>query len=78
MNGIKMIKNFEMVNIFEAEFIKNQGKLSHDQSMKLFTAMWHEAVTLGVIPPREPLEGIEVDIKIAKVLNSCLKKSFPG
>jgi hypothetical protein len=73
-----MIKNSEMVKDFEDEFIKNQGKLSYGQSMKLFTAMWHEAVTLGVFPPKEPLEGIEADLKIAKVLNSCLKKSFPG
>lgn len=73
-----MIKNSEMFKNFEDDFFKNQGKLSYSQSLKLFTAMWQEAITLGVFPPREPLEGIEADIKIAKVLNSCLKKSFPG
>ena len=69
-----MIKNSEMVKKFEDEFLRNQGKLSYYQSLKLFTSMWQEAVSLGVFPPMEPLEGIEVDIKIAKVLNSCLKK----
>jgi hypothetical protein len=72
-----MIKNSVKVKHFEDEYIKNQGRLPYDQSLKLFTAMWQEAVTLGVFPPREPLEGIEADIKIAKVLNSCLKRSFP-
>jgi hypothetical protein len=42
--------------------------------MKIFDAMWHEGVTLGILPPKEPLEGIDVDIKVAKILNSCLKK----
>ena len=28
---------------------------------------------MGVLPPKAPLEGIETDIKIAGVLNSCLK-----
>ena len=73
-----MIKNPEKIKNFEDEFIKNQGKLSYVQSLKLFTAMWQEAVTLGVFPSGEPLEGIEADIKVAKVLNSCLKRSFPG
>jgi len=40
--------------------------------------MWNEGVMLGVLPPKNPLEGIEVDIKVAKVLNSCLKKSSQG
>ena len=30
---------------------------------------------LGVLPLKEPLDGIDVDIRIAKALNSCLKKS---
>ncbi len=70
-----MIKNSEMVKNFEDEFFRNQGKLSYSQSMKLFTSMWHEAAMLGIFPPKELLEGIEVDLKIAKVLNPCLKKS---
>jgi hypothetical protein len=33
-------------------------------------ALYKEAVTLGVIPLKNPLEGIEVDLKIAQVINS--------
>ncbi len=38
--------------------------------------MWQEAVDLGVLPLKDPLEGIEVDIRIAKILNQglCSKK----
>jgi hypothetical protein len=39
--------------------------------------MWKEAVALGAFPPKDPLEGIEVDINIAKILNSCSKKTSP-
>lgn len=73
-----MIKNPGLVKHFEDEFLKDQGKLSYGQSLKLFTAMWREAVSLGAFPPQNPLEGIEADIKIARILNSCLKRSFPG
>lgn len=46
------------------------------QSLKIFTDMWNEGIRLHVLPSKDPLEGIEVDIKIAKILNLCLKNSF--
>ncbi|MGA1845381.1 MAG: hypothetical protein ACMUIS_12525 [bacterium] len=64
-----------MVRKTEYAFIKEEGRLSFHQSLKLFTSMWNEGIHLGVLPPKEPLEGIDVDTKIAKVLNSCSKKS---
>ncbi len=35
--------------------------------------MWELGMSLGVLPPNDPLEGIEVDIRVAEILN-CLKK----
>jgi len=72
-----MIKRPEVFKEFEDDFIRDDGKLSYESALKLFTYMWNEALHLGAFPPKDPLEGIEVDIKIAKTLNSCLKKSFP-
>jgi hypothetical protein len=72
-----MIKNSASLKKFEDEFIKTSGPLAFNKAIRLFTAMWKEAVTLGVFPPKDPLEGIEVDINIAKILNSCSKKSCP-
>lgn len=71
-----MIKNIHFVENMEREFI-SKNTLSYKQSLQIFESMWNEGVKLGVLPPKEPLEGIKVDIKIAKVLNSCLKKSSP-
>lgn len=68
-NTIIMIKNIELFENLERDFIAKQ-KLSYKKSLKIFESMWHEAVALGVIPSVNLLEGIEVDIKIAKMLNS--------
>ncbi len=69
-----MIKDAEYVRRFEADLISEQ-KISYEDAMKIFEAMWEEAVSLGILPAKEPLEGIESDIKIARILNSCLKNS---
>ena len=68
-----LIKNSDVLERFEREMIKKE-KLSFEQALALFEAMWQEGVNLGVLPPKNPLEGIEVDIRIARILN-CLKKS---
>ena len=70
-----MIKNPHVLKKFEDDLVKKSGKLSFDKALKLFTSMWNEGLKLGVLPAKDPLEGLEVDIKIAKVLNSRLKKS---
>ncbi len=72
-----MIKDPALFRKFEDSFIREEGKLTFEHSMKLFTAMWNEGLRLGILPPKDPLEEIDVDVRIAKVLNSCLKKSFP-
>jgi hypothetical protein len=36
-------------------------------------ALYREAVALGVFPLQDSLEGLEVDIRIAKVVNSVSK-----
>lgn len=72
-----MIKDTEMLEKFEREFISGRGRLPYEQSRKLFAAMWKEGITLGVFPPADPLAGIEVDTRIARILNTCLTKSLP-
>jgi hypothetical protein len=64
-----MMKNPRMLKQFEKE------KLNYAEALKLFEAMWNEAVALKVLPSKDPLEGIEKDIKIARILNACLNKS---
>jgi hypothetical protein len=70
-----MIKNPEMLQQFEDQFISGQGRVSHAQARKLLAALWQEGVMLGVLPPADPMTGIEVDIRVARILNSCSIKS---
>lgn len=73
-----MIKRPSLVQKFENEFIARSGTLPYEKALKLYESMWQEAVTFGIFPPKNPLEGIEVDIRIARALNSlnsCLKNS---
>jgi len=73
-----MIKNEEILGNFERNFLNGQGRSPYTQSQKLFAAMWEEAVMLGVFPLADPLAGVEVDIRMARVLNTCLTKPLPG
>ncbi len=70
----KMVKNSNLLKKFEQQEIQ-KSKLSYLEALKIFEAMWEEAKNLGVLPSKDPMEGIEVNIKLAKILNSCLKKS---
>lgn len=70
-----MITDATLLEKLENTISRNEGPLSFSQAIKIFTAMWEEALMLGVFPAETPLEGVEVDIRIASVLNSCLKSS---
>jgi hypothetical protein len=53
---------------FEGELLRSE-QLSLQQKYRILDALHAEAVALGALPLRDPLEGIEVDIRIARVVN---------
>ena len=63
-----MIKRSEILEAFEKEQIR-QNKADYHENLKIFEALYREAQTLGVFPLEDPLEGIDVDIRLAKVLH---------
>jgi hypothetical protein len=63
-----MIKDPERLAEFERGYIR-RDKMDYFDSLRLFEEMWKEGVFLGVLPPSDPLEGIEVDLRIARILN---------
>lgn len=73
-----MIKDTQLLKKFEDTIMKKEGRPSFSYSMRIFESLWNEGIKFGILPSNKPLEGIEVDIKIAQVLNSCLKKSSQG
>ena len=57
---------------FEIELLRNE-ELDLKNKFKILEALYKEAVALGVFPLRNSLEGLDVDIRIAKVVNSVSK-----
>jgi len=53
---------------FELDFLRKE-KVDIARNFRIVEALYNEAVTLGIIPLKNPLDGIEVDLKIAKVVN---------
>ena len=63
-----MIKDAEFLAEFEDELLRKE-KIDYPEALRILEAMWDEAKALGVVPLKDPLEGIEVDIRIARILN---------
>jgi len=71
-----MIRDTRALEEFERRFSR-EYRLTHLQALALLDGLWAEGRALGVLPPADTLAGIEVDIRVASVLNSCSKKSSP-
>ncbi|HBF42976.1 MAG TPA: hypothetical protein DDW42_04980 [Desulfobacteraceae bacterium] len=63
-----MIKNHPILQEFEKELIAKQ-RVDMEKNLKLMDAMYDEAAALGIFPLKDPLQGLDVDIKIARVIN---------
>jgi hypothetical protein len=66
-----MIRNNEFQQ-FEIELLR-RGKLDVVRNFQIEEALYQEAVSLGIIPLKNPLDGLEVDIKIARTINRVSK-----
>ncbi len=64
-----MVKNSKKLQAFEADRIRAE-KVDVEQNLRILDALYEEAVMLGALPPKDPLEGIETKIWIAKAINS--------
>lgn len=62
-----MIKNSPELKEFEKNYVKNPPDFF--QNMKIYEALFYEACELGIFPLKDPLEGIDEKIKLAKKLN---------
>ena len=71
-----MVRDADTLRRFEEDLLRREPQRSFQEALKLYEAMWKEAVALGVFPLSDPLDGIEADIELARVLNS-LKTTPP-
>ena len=63
-----MIRDAEALRRFEDDLARGE-KPDFARSLRLADSLHREAVQLGVSPRKNPMEGIEVVLRIAKALN---------
>ena len=64
-----MIKDKKALEDFNNRYIKN-CKLTYEEKLKIYNSLLSVAFKLKVLPSKDPLEGIETDIEVARILNS--------
>ncbi|MFB0555485.1 MAG: hypothetical protein ACETWQ_19440 [Phycisphaerae bacterium] len=63
-----MIRNKHKLNKFYQKLIKEEN-ISYEKALSIYEALHKEAVSLGVINSENILEGLEIDLRIAKAIN---------
>lgn len=63
-----MLKRNALLEAFERKQVQ-QSEPDFFKNLRIFEALYQEAKQLGVFPLKDPLEGIDVDIRLAQVLN---------
>lgn len=64
-----MVKNTEELREFERKLVRSE-KPDYLRNVRILNALRREAVALGVFPPSDPLDGIELKVRIAKAINN--------
>ena len=63
-----MIKNKLKLNRFYRELLEKEN-ISHKEALSIYEALHREALSLGVFNYDNILDGLEVDLRIAKAIN---------
>ena len=63
-----MIRNKPKLDKFHRKLIKEEN-LSYKKALSIYEALHKKAVSLGIINSENILEGLEVDLRIAKTVN---------
>jgi len=63
-----VVKNAKKLQAFEA-LRAGAEKVDVEQNLRILDALYEEALMLGALPPKDPLEGIEVKVRVAKAVN---------
>ena len=63
-----MIRNKRKLNEFYRKLMEEEN-ISHKEALRIYEALHKEAVSLGAISSENILEGLEVDLRIAKAIN---------
>ena len=64
-----MNKSRDLVEAFEKCMISREPA-DYWRNMAIFEALYREAHSLGVLPLKDPLDGIDVDVRLARAINA--------
>jgi hypothetical protein len=63
-----MIRNRRAIDLFENSLVR-LSIADYQRNLQIFEALYREACLLGVLPLKDPLDGIESDIRLARIMN---------
>ena len=63
-----MIQNPHLIEALKKARMKS-SRPDYFQNLTIFEGLYREAKTLGVLPAKDPLEGLDTDIRLARILN---------
>jgi hypothetical protein len=63
-----MIRNNLRLSKFYRKLIEEEN-ISYKQALSIYEALHKEAVSLGIINSKNILEGLEIDLRIARAIN---------
>ena len=66
-----MIERTPALDEFERRLIAEEN-LSHEEALQIYDALHAEAVSLGAISHENILDGLEIDLRIAKAINGLV------
>jgi hypothetical protein len=66
--GGKVTRDWQLLHEFERKLI-SKNRPDPIKNLRIVEAMYEEGRQLGIFPLKDPLEGLETDIRIARVIN---------
>ena len=63
-----MVKDPQLLRTLEDDLARSQAP-DYLRNLRIFEALYQEARLLGILPLQDPLDGIDVDIRLAAILN---------
>ncbi len=63
-----MLKRPDLVEAFEKELMRREPP-DHRRNLRIVEALYEHARRVGALPLEDPLDGIEVDIRLARIIN---------
>ena len=63
-----MIRNRKKLDKFNRRLLEEE-RISHKKALAIYESLYKEGLALGVINSGNILDGLEVDIRIAKAVN---------